>query len=191
MEEFTLDFFGEKASIKKPTDLSFLRDQIIKKYNFNEKVIEDIIIYYLKECKKEYIKNDEDISNFLKENIFLIYLDVDKNSKLYLDYKSKIEKENTEIDENSDLEKLIVRKIEIEKSEEEYLKSYQEKLTNLNRQLDILQAKKLDLVMTKKKRINEYEAQKEKIDKKINDLLEKENKEILKGKNKKEKTKNK
>ena len=44
---------------------------------------------------KEYIKNDEDISNFLKENKFLIYLDVDKNNKLYLDCKSIIEKENT------------------------------------------------------------------------------------------------
>ena len=188
MEEFTLDFFGEKAGIKKPTDLSFLREQIIKKFSFKEEDIEDIIIYYLKEDKKEYIKNDEDISNFLKENIFLIYLDVDKNSKLYLDCKSKIENENIDAEENTDLEKLIARKKELEKSEEDYLKSYQEKLTTLNRQLDILQAKKLDLVMTKKRRIEEYESKKEKIDKQMNELLEKENKEILKGKNKKEKT---
>ena len=187
MEEFTIDFFGEKASIKKPTDLSFLREQIIKKFSFKEEDIEDIIIYYLKEDKKEYIKNNEDISNFLKENIFLIYLDVDKNSKLYLDCKSNIEKESTEIEENADLGKLITKKKELEKSEEEYLKSYEEKLTNLNRQLDILQAKKLDLVMSKKKKINEYETQKVKIDKKINDLLEKDNKdnkELLKDKKK-------
>ena len=190
MEEFTLDFFGEKASIKKPTNLSFLREQIIKKFSFKKEEIEDIIIYYLKEDKKEYIKNDEDISNFLNQNIFLINLDVDKKSKLYLDCKSNIQKEKIEIEENSDLEKLITKKKEIEKSEEEYLKSYEEKLTNINRQLDILQAKKLDLVMSKKNKINDYETQKEKIDKKINDLLEKENKEILKDKNEKEKTNN-
>ena len=190
MEEFTLDFYGEKVSLKKPTDLSFLKEQIIKKFNFKEEDIEDIIIYYLKEDKKEYIQRDEDISTFLNTNIFLIYLDVDKKSKLYLDCKSKIEKESIEPEENNDLEKLITKKKEIEKSEEEYLKSYEEKLTNLNRQLDILQAKKLDLVMSKKKKINEYEIQKEKIDKKINDLLEKENKEVLKGKNSKDKTYN-
>lgn len=190
MEEFTLDFLGEKVSLKKPTSLSFLREQIIKKFSFTEEEIEDIIIYYLKEDKKEYIKTDEDISNFLNQNIFLIYLDVDKNSKLYLDCKSTIENDNTDIEENSDLEKLISKKKDIEKSEEEYLKSYEEKLTNLNRQLDILQAKKLDLVMTKKRKITDYETQKEKIEKKINDLREKENKEILKGKNKKEKTYN-
>ena len=190
MEEFTLDFYGEKVNIKKPTDLSFLKGQIINKFSFKEEDIEDIIIYYLNEDKKQYIKSDEDISTFLNTNIFLIYLDVDKKSKLYLDCKSKIEIESSEPEENSDLEKLINKKKQIEKSEEEYLKSYEEKITNLNRQLDILQAKKLDLVMSKKKKINEYETQKEKIDKKINDLLEKENKEVLKGQNKKDNTYN-
>ena len=188
MEEYTLDFFGEKVSIKKPTDLSCLREQIIKKFSFKEEDIKDIIIYYLKEEEKQYIKNNEDFSTFLNGNIYLIYLDVDKNSKLYIDCKSNIENENIEIEGNYDLEQLIVRKKEIEKSEEEYIKSYEEKLTNLNRQLDILQAKKLDLVMSKKNKIKEYETKKEKIDKKINDLLEKENKEILKEKNSKQKT---
>lgn len=178
MEEFTLDFLGEKVNIKKPKDLSSLRIQISEKYCLNEADTIEILLYYKINDDKQYIIDDEDFSNFLKLNISMIYLDIDQNSKLYLEYKSKIEEEN--IEGNSELEELVERRKNIEKLEEEYLKSYNDKLTNINRQLDILLAKKLDLVTLKKNKIKEYENEKEKIDKKISELNEKENKELLK-----------
>ena len=94
-----------------------------------------------------------------------------------MEYKSKIEDEILEGD--IDLEKLIEKRKNVEKLEEEYLKSYNEKLVNINRQLDILLAKKLDLVTLKKNKIKKYEEQKEEINKKINELNE--NKETLKN----------
>ena len=178
MEEFTLDFFGEKVSILKPKNLAYLKAQISKKFDFNENDAEEILIYYLKEeNEKQYIKNEEDLSNFLNLNLYTLFLDIDPNSSLYSQYKSKIENEIS--NSNSELEELIKQKKEISEKEEEYLKHYNELLTSLNRQLDIYQAKKLDLVMTKKKKIQEFEQKKEKIDKKIKSLQE--NNEILKA----------
>ena len=178
MEEFTLDFFGEKVSVLKPKDLTFLRTQIAKKFGFNEHDAEEILIYYLKEeNEKQYIQNEEDLSNFLSLNLYTLFLDIDPNSSLYSQYKSKIENEIS--NSNEELENLIQKKKDIAAKEEEYLKHYNELLTSLNRQLDIYQAKKLDLVMSKKKKIQEFEQQKEKIDKKIQLLQE--NNELLKA----------
>ena len=56
MEEFTLDFFGEKASIKKPTDLSFLRDQIIKNSILMKKILKILLSIILKKIKKNILK---------------------------------------------------------------------------------------------------------------------------------------
>ena len=193
MEDITLDFFGEKVKINKPKDLSYLRILISEKFMLSDIDAAEILIYYLKDNKKKYIINDDDYQIFWNLKIATIFLDIDKNSKLYLENKLKLEKENSsKSNENSELEKLIQKKQEIEKSEEEYLKSYKEKLTNLNRQIDILLAKKLDLVTLKKNKLKDFRSQKEKIDKKINELSEnKENKDVLlktvqKSKNKEE-----
>ena len=193
MEDITLDFFGEKVKINKPKDLSYLRILISEKFMLSDIDAAEILIYYLKDNKKKYIINDDDYQIFWNLKIATIFLDIDKNSKLYLENKLKLEKENSpKSNENTELEKLIQKKQEIEKSEEEYLKSYKEKLTNLNRQIDILLAKKLDLVTLKKNKLKDFRSQKEKIDKKINELSEnKENKDVLlktaqKSKNKEE-----
>jgi hypothetical protein len=147
MEDITLDFFGEKVKINKPKDLSYLRILISEKFMLSDIDAAEILIYYLNDNKKKYIINDNDYQIFWNLKIATIFLDIDKNSKLYLENKLKLEKENSsKSNENTELEKLIQKKQEIEKSEEEYLKSYKEKLTNLNRQIDILLAKKLDLV---------------------------------------------
>ena len=171
MEEYTLDFFGEKVNIKKPKDLTYLRTQISEKYNFSVDEAVQILLYYKINDEKKYLVNDEDFSNFLNLDISMIYLDVDPNSQIYLEYKSKLEEEN--IEGNNEIEKLIEQRKNIEQSEEEYLKSYNEKLSSLNRQLDILQAKKLDLVMSKKNKIKDYQEQLDNIEKKINSLTEK------------------
>ena len=188
MENITLDFFGEKITIIKPKDLSFLRILISEKFLLSDVDAAEILIYYIKDNKKHFIINDEDYLNFINLKISIIYLDIDPKSELYLNNKKKIEKENStksnEKESNDELEKLIQKKKEIEKLEEEYLKSYKAKLTNLNKQIDMLLAQKLDLVTMKKNKIKEIGAQKEKINKKISEISE--NKEILEENSKKE-----
>ena len=172
MEKLLLDFFGEKVSIPKPKDLSFLRIQISEQFCFSDADATEILIYYINNNQKTYIINDEDYSNFLKQKISFLHLDIDQKSKLYQDNYKKLESENET--KTVELEKLVVKKKRIEKLEEEYLKSYNEKLSVINRQLDIYLAKKLDLVTSKKNKIKDFESQKNDINKKISELTQKE-----------------
>ncbi len=172
MEKLLLDFFGEKVSIPKPKDLSILRIQISEQFCFSDTDATEILIYYINDNQKTYIVNDEDYSNFLKQKISFLHLDIDSKSKLYQENYKKLESENeTKI---AELEKLAVKKKHIEKLEEEYLKSYSQKLSAINRQLDIYLAKKLDLVTSKKNKIKDFESQKDVINKKISELTKKE-----------------
>ena len=173
MEEITLDFLGEKVCIKKPKDLPLLRSQISSKFGFSEEDSSEIIIYYTFNNTKIYIKNQEDFSEFLGRNISIIYLDINSKSRIY----SEIEKE---IKSKEEIEKLKLKKEEIEKKEEEYLQSYNKNLKELN----ILIARRFDLLKSKKKKLSEFRNEKEKIEKKINEiLLKKDNEVILKEKN--------
>lgn len=172
MEKLTLDFFGEKVSISTPKDLSFLRIQISEKFCFSDVDAAEILIYYLNDNQKTYIINDEDYSTFLTHKASVIYLDIDPNSKLYKDKFLKMEKE---VEEKSvELEKLVQKRAEIEKCKEEYLKTYKEQLGLINKQLEIYLSKKTELLNSKKNKMKEFECQKEKIDKKINEITKKE-----------------
>ena len=132
MESLTLDFFGEKVSISKPKDLSFLRIMISEKFGFSDTDATEIIIYYAKDNKKTYIINEEDYSNFKSLKLPTLYLDIEKNSRLYMSSLEKIKEETTK------------------KSNEE-LKLYQDQLKSINNQIDELRTKKMDLV----RKINE------------------------------------
>ena len=132
MESLTLDFFGEKVSISKPKDLSILRIMISEKFGFSDTDATEIIIYYAKDNKKTYIINEEDYSNFKSLKLPTLYLDIEKNSRLYMSSLEKVKEETTK------------------KSNEE-LKLYQEQLITINKQMDELRTKKFDLV----RKINE------------------------------------
>ena len=132
MESLTLDFFGEKVSISKPKDLSILRIMISEKFGFSDTDATEIIIYYAKDNKKTYIINEEDYSNFKSLKLPTLYLDIEKNSRLYISSLEKVKEETAK------------------KSNEE-LKLYQEQLITINKQMDELRTKKFDLV----RKINE------------------------------------
>lgn len=132
MESLTLDFFGEKVSISKPKDLSILRIMISEKFGFSDTDATEIIIYYAKDNKKTYIINEEDYSNFKSLKLPTLYLDIEKNSRLYMSSLEKVKEETAK------------------KSNEE-LKLYQEQLITINKQMDELRTKKFDLV----RKINE------------------------------------
>ena len=127
MESLTLDFFGEKVTIRKPKDLSILRIMISEKFGFSDTDSTEILIYYEKDNKKTYIINEEDYSNFKNLKLPTLYLDIEKNSRLYMSSLEKVKEETTK------------------KSNEE-LKLYQDQLKSINKQIDELRTKKFDLV---------------------------------------------
>lgn len=185
MEDITLYFFGEKIKIIKPKDLSYLRILISEKFCLSDTDAIEILLYYIKEKKKQFIINDEDYLNFLNQKISIIYLDIDQNSKLYLENKLKIENEMSQKSETNEIEKLNQRKKDIEKLENEYIQSYNEKMLELNNQIDILLAKRVELVNIKKNKIKEFLSQKETINKKLDEISKKkEKKEELKSEQK-------
>ena len=151
MESLTLDFFGEKVSISKPKDLSILRIMISEKFGFSDTDATEIIIYYAKDNKKTYIINEEDYSNFKNLKLPILFLDIEKNSRLYMSSLEKIKEETTK------------------KSNEE-LKLYQDQLISINNQIDELRTKKLDLV----RKINEL-IKKQKLEEELKKQEENEN----------------
>ena len=151
MESLTLDFFGEKVSISKPKDLSILRIMISEKFGFSDTDATEILIYFTKDNKKTYIINEEDYSNFRNLKLPILFLDIEKNSRLYMSSLEKIKEETTK------------------KSNEE-LKLYQDQLKNINNQIDELRTKKMDLV----RKINEL-IKKQKIEEELKKQEENEN----------------
>ena len=93
MEKLTLNFFGEEVAIGIPKDIAELRAKISEKYSLSSSETSEIILYYVKDSKKIYIINGNDFSKFKEFKISTIFLDVNQNSKLYLDNATKVKEE--------------------------------------------------------------------------------------------------
>ena len=100
MEKIDLNFFGEQASIDLPKDLSILRKNISEKYSLSNSDAAEIILFFVKDSKKIYIINENDLNNFKQCKISTLFLDVNQNSKLYLDNISQLKNEKEEKKEN-------------------------------------------------------------------------------------------
>ena len=96
MEKIDLNFFGEQVTIDNPKDLPMLRKMISEKYSLSSSDAAEIILFYEKDSKKVYIINENDLNNFKQLKISTIFLDVNQNSKLYLDNLPKLKKEEEE-----------------------------------------------------------------------------------------------
>ena len=108
MQELTLNFFGEEAKIENQKDLPSLKAKISEKYLISPSDVNEIILYYIKENKKIYIINGNDFSKFKESNNGVIFLDINQNSKLYIDNVSKIKNETTEKEKDQkDLNELL------------------------------------------------------------------------------------
>ena len=113
MEKITLNFFGDEVVIDTPKDIASLRDKISEKYSFSSSEAAEIILYYVNDSKKTYIINGNDFSKFKEVKISTIFLDVNQNSKLYLDNVSKVKEEIKKEEER----KTEVKKEEVKKEE--------------------------------------------------------------------------
>ena len=113
MEQLTLNFFGEEAKIEYPSSLQVLRTKISEKYLLSPSDSNEIILYYVQDNQKHYIINGNDFSKFKDTKVSILFLDVNQNSKLYLDNASelsKCEKDKKELNELLDKYKIFSEK---------------------------------------------------------------------------------
>ena len=126
MEQLTLNFFGEEAKIEYPSNLQALRAQISEKYLLSPSDSNEIILYYVQDNQKHYIINGTDFSKFKDTKVNILFLDVNQNSKLYLDNASELseEKSQSEKDQKELNELLDKYKIFSEKKKEKEVMFY-------------------------------------------------------------------
>ena len=117
MDKINLNFFGEQITIDTPKDISLLRAKISEKYSLSSSDVAEIILFYTIDSKKIYIINGNDYNKFKESKIPTIFLDVNQNSKLYMDNVSQLKNEN---------KKEETKEIKQEKKEENKEKEKQE-----------------------------------------------------------------
>ena len=190
MEKINLNFFGEEVTINIPEDISSLKAQIAEKYFLSNSDVAEIILYYVKDSKKIYIINGNDFSIFKESKIPTIFLDVNQNSKLYLDNVTQIKKateekkvEETKVEEKKEeidiekgkqeIEKLKLEKVEIDKQMKEKNQLYNDKLSILIKQIVEMEKLKNDFSMERDLDMEEFRDKKKEIDKKIEEIKKK------------------
>ena len=94
MNKITLNFFGEKASIDKPNNLSSLRNEISRLYLFTPQDAAEIILTYNDNGDKIIISNDEDLKAFLNSKNTMIDLDISQNSQIFKDNLNQLKEDS-------------------------------------------------------------------------------------------------
>ena len=167
MEELiNLDFFGEEISVPIQKDLSSIRNIISIKFLFTNSDAQEIILYYIKDNKKIFIKKEDDYNLFLKEKVKKIFLDISQNSQIY--QKNFEELKNKEI--NEELEKLYKKREEFKKMKEtKFVKEIKE-IKDIKKEIKKLKLKKNNLKMYINEEVQKIDDEKEKNEKKIFEL---------------------
>ena len=171
MPKTTLNFFGEEVIIETPKDLASLRSTICDKYLFGPSDAAEIILFYIKDNKKSYIINGNDYSSFKNSKIPTIFLDINQNSRIYLDSASQVEKEKEndqkELDElNHKFEKFCQKKSKTENV-------FEKELIKINHQLNELNKKKSELIQKRDEELLKLNKEQMAFQKKIYDLQQK------------------
>ena len=158
MTNITLNFFGEEATIETPKDIPSLRGKICEKYLLSTSDAAEIILYYINDNKKIYIINGNDFSKFKESKISKIFLDVNQNSKLYLDNVSQLEDEKQKgqkkLNElNQKFKQFSERKKKVENVFERELKEIDFKIMEMNKiKCEIIKKKDIELMRIKKEK---------------------------------------
>ena len=153
MPKLNLNFFGEEVELEVPKDLASLREKISEKYLLSSSDAAEIILYYVKDGKKVYIINGNDFSQYKDSKISTIFLDVNQNSRLYIDNASQLDKEKEKNEKeltilNHKFQHLSKKKKNIEKTFEMQLKDINMKIMEMNKvKCEII--KKKDIELTK------------------------------------------
>ena len=142
MEELTLNFFGEEAKIIAPKDIESLRSIISQKYLLSVSDANEIILYYIIGKQKIYIQNKNDFCKFKESNNKTIYLDVNQNSKLYIDNASLINEDKIQTEKDKqELKDLLEKYKDFNEKKKEKERYYYNKQNEIMKEIKERRAK--------------------------------------------------
>ena len=173
MDKLALYFFAEEQYIDFPNSLKSLQDLISKLFLLTKNNINKINICYNNiDSTLLSIKNEKDYKSFLKKSINNIYLDAGQNYEIYEEFISKKEKK----EDNEDIKRyneLLQKEQETKKFYESEIKNGESELNDINKLLEVLNARKISIVNSINEAKKKYEKEKKKISDELSDLKQK------------------
>ena len=173
MDKLALYFFAEEQYIDFPNSLKSLQDLISKLFLLTKNNINKINICYNNlDSSILSIKNEKDYKSFLKKSINNIYLDAGQNYEIYEEFISQKEKK----EENEDVKRfneLLKKEQETKKFYESEIKNGESELNDINKLLEVLNARKISIVNSINEAKKKYEKEKKKISDELSDLKQK------------------
>ena len=148
MKNLSLNFYGEKLSIKSPKDFVSLKKEISEKYQLSLSDIFEMDISYIKDKTKEIIKTEDDFKIFLQSGISNISLEIIESSKLFQNGLLTLQKKAK--DSLNTLERLKMKKKENQQKQEKELEERKKKIKDLKDQIKKLEKKKLESIQSLK-----------------------------------------
>lgn len=171
MKNISLNFFGEEVSIKMPTNLASLRQQISEKFMFSPSDAAEIIVSFTKDLGKKIIQTEQDFVNFLSEKINKIDLDISQDSKLYKKSFNTLQKETK--DSKKELEDALKKKEEIKRRKETALKKRAQEIKDIENKINELKKEKKNIEKLSRKEEKQFHKEEKINNKKIAALQEK------------------
>ena len=140
MNKLILNFFGEEVTVDTPKSLSNLKKEISDKFFFSPSDAEEVLVSYINELKKSFIKTEQDFIDFIKKKIYKVDLDISPDSQLYkrsvLQIKEETEKDKKELDELiKKKEELKNKKKELKDQRQKEIKEIREKIKELTKKM--------------------------------------------------------
>ena len=171
MNTLILNFFGEEVSVERPNTLDNLRNQISEKFCFSKSDAAEMLVSYINEFKKTFIKTEEDFIDFIKKKIYKVDLDISPDSQLYKKRILKIQEETKK--NQKELDEMIKLKEELVKKKKEFTNERKKQIKNLKEQIHELSRKKHKLIKETNKNKTKMNDDIKETNKKIADLQEK------------------
>ena len=160
MNKLILNFFGEEVPVENPKTLQNLKQEISNKFCFSPSDAAEILVSYISDIKKTFIKTEQDFVDFIKKKIYKVDLDISPDSQLYQKSVLKLQEENEK--NKKELEELILKKEELKKKNTNTSEESEKKIKKIAKKIKKLKKKKRKLV----RKTNE---EKEKIKGEINE----------------------
>ena len=170
MSKLLLYFMDEEILIDFPKDLQCLKKQISLYFKITENNINSInLCYNNSDSSILSIKNEQDFAIFLKKNISNLYLDISQNYDIYEQYLLSKD-QNEDKKDLKKLNELISKDEEYKKLSQTKFKKEEEELKEINKLMEELTSRKIELIKYIKKNKDSFEKEHKKIKDEIVEL---------------------
>ena len=168
MNKLALYFFDEEAFIDYPNSLNNLKKLISIYFFLNKETINNInICYNNNDSTLLSIENEEDYKSFKNKNITNLYIIAD--NEVYEEFLEEKEN-NTEKKDIKKLNELLVKDEEYSKIYKSKFKKEEDEILEINKLIEELRKRKIELVKYINKHKEIYEKEHEKIREELTDL---------------------